>query len=101
MDWLREAVAEYLSGFSNETGSPHAARSGFLTQLCRGRRRVGIDDSAACGRTGRVMLGKFDAADGLVVPDVDTARLNAPRAKTGAPGYPESCDFGLLGASLD
>ena len=53
---------------------PHAARSGFLTQLCRGRRRVGIDDSAACGRTGRVMLGKFDAADGLVVPDVDTAR---------------------------
>ena len=27
-----------------------------------------------CGRTGRVMLGKFDAADGLVVPDVDTAR---------------------------
>jgi hypothetical protein len=62
MDWLREAVAEYLSGFSTETGSPHAARSGFLTQLCRGRRRVGIDDSAACGRTGRVMLGKFDAA---------------------------------------
>ena len=51
MDWLRETVAEYLSGFSNETGSPHAARSGFLTQLCRGRRRVGIDDSAACGRT--------------------------------------------------
>ena len=30
--------------------------------------------SPACGRTGRVMLGKFDAADGLVVPDVDTAR---------------------------
>src|SRR6516162_8899804 len=59
MDWLREAVAEYLSGFSNETGSPPAARSGFLTQLCRGRRRIGIDDSAACGRTGRVMLGKF------------------------------------------
>ena len=35
---------------------------------------IGIDDSAACGRTGRVMLGKSDAADGLVVPDVDTAR---------------------------
>jgi hypothetical protein len=29
IDWLREAVAEYLSGFFNETGSPHAARSGF------------------------------------------------------------------------
>jgi hypothetical protein len=28
MDWLR-AVAEYLAGFSNETGFPHAARSGF------------------------------------------------------------------------
>ena len=79
MDWLREAVAEYLSGFSNETGSPHAARSGFLTQLCRGRRRVGIDDSAACGRTGRVMLGKFDAADGQVVPDVDTQEPHATR----------------------
>jgi hypothetical protein len=74
MDWLREAVAEYLSGFSNQTGSPHAARSGFLPQLCRGRRRIGIHGSAACGRTGRVMLGKFDAADRLVVPDVDTAR---------------------------
>ena len=29
MDWLREAVAEYLSGFFNETGSPHTARRVF------------------------------------------------------------------------
>ena len=73
MDWLREAVAEYLSGFSNETGSARRPVGFFDAALprpptCRDR------DSAACGRTGRVMLGKFDAADGLVVPDVDTAR---------------------------
>jgi hypothetical protein len=37
---------------------------------------MGIDVLAAFAANvvPRVMLGKFDAADGLVVPDVDTAR---------------------------
>jgi hypothetical protein len=38
------------------------------------RRRPRRAEGPLCGRSGRVMLGKFDAADGLVVPDVDTAR---------------------------